>query len=644
VVTDTSRRRFLTAAVTTGSTLATIGGCIAAQAQSSPETIRPSQTTRLGGEVSGWTGRAPAAIRGQTNPPLALEDGRTYRITWENTDGQRHNIALLDADGGVLKRTSFVTERGTVQTFTFTATRAMVEYVCEAHPGSMRGDISIEGRQTTASTRSQPDSRFMPWGSTVGVETIADGPLSAPLGFEVVPDDTNHRCIVDQVGQIYLHGPDDLEEQPFLDIADRLVDFTRVEEGTIDERGLLGLAFHPQFQDNRTFYVRYSAPPRPRTPTGYTHIERLSAFTAGQSRQRGRPDSERIILEIPSPHYTHNGGSVVFGPEGYLYMGMGDGGGSKLEPGHADDWYTNNGGNGQDVTDNLLGSILRLDVDGRERGKPYAVPDDNPLVDRPGRDEHYAWGFRNPWRMSFNDGALFVADVGESKYEEVNIVEKGRNYGWNVREGSHCYSTNNPQNPPETCPRRTPPSVRGGERLIDPIIEYPHVYEDEGVGLAAIGGYIYENNALSSLHGTYVFGDYSQNGKPRGSLFAASPPTEPGNEDEGESENKNGVWSLEELRIAGSQTGKLNSYVLGFGRDDASELYVLTTDVLGVDPTTTTGQVRKLVPKARLNTTATKIQDGPASNTEGPGFGILIALVGGLAAGLLRMLFAGGRD
>lgn len=640
---NTSRRRFLTAAVTTCIPFIGTNGHTTAQAQSSPEAERSSRTIRLGGEIEGWIGRAPAIIQGQTNPTLALEDGRTYRIVWENTDGQRHNIALLDADGAVLKRTGFVTERGTVQTVTFTATRAMVEYVCEAHPGSMRGDISIEGRQTAAPSN-QSDERFMPWGPTVDVETVANGPLSAPVDFEVVPDDTDRRCIVDQVGQIYIHGSDGLENRPFLDIAERLVDFGRVETGTIDERGLLGLAFHPQFQDNRKFYVRYSAPPRPRTPKGYTHIERLSEFTAGQNRQQGRPNSERIILDIPSPHYTHNGGSVVFGPNGYLYMGMGDGGGSKLEAGHADDWYKNNGGNGQNVTDNLLGSILRLDIDSRERGKPYAIPNDNPLVGKPGRDEHYAWGFRNPWRISFNNETLFVADVGESKYEEVNIVEKGRNYGWNVREGSHCYSTDNPQDPPEKCPRRTPPDVRGGERLIDPIIEYPHIYEGTGVGLAVIGGYIYENDALSTLEGSYVFGDYSQNGKPQGSLFVATPSTDDRDENEDGSEGDHGAWSLKELRIAGSQTGKLDSYVLGFGRDDAGELYVLMTDVLGVDPTTTTGRVRKLAPKTPSSTTETETQDGTASSTEGPGFGILTALAGGVAAGLIRALSVDDRD
>ncbi|WP_049995832.1 PQQ-dependent sugar dehydrogenase [Halococcus sediminicola] len=519
-----------------------------------------------------------------------------------------------------------------VQTIMFTATHEMAEYVCEAHPGSMRGDITIGDQQTSTPTHSQPDKRFMPWGATIGTKTVADGSLSAPVDFEVVPDDTDRWCIVDQVGQIYVHTADGLQNKPFLDIADRLIDFGQVEEGTIDERGFLGLAFHPQFQDNRKFYVRYSAPARPKTPKGYTHIERLSEFTADQNRQHGRPASERIILDIPSPHHTHNAGSVIFGPDEYLYMGMGDGGGSKLETGHTDDWFENNGGNGQDVTDNLLGSILRIDINNRASGKQYAIPDDNPLVGKPGRGEHYAWGFRNPWRMSFNDGQLFVADVGESNYEEVNIVEKGKNYGWNVREGFHCYSTDDPQNPPEKCPQRTPPNVRGGEPLIDPIIEYPHVYEDESVGLSVIGGYKCEDETMADLQGKYVFGDYSKDGQPRGSLFAATPSPDAKKETTGGDENKS--WELEELQIASSNTNELDSYVLGFGRDDAGQLYVLTTKVLGVDPTTTSGQVQQLV----SNTAGEQTQDEAGSNVGGPGFGILAALGGGLIAGLIRAL------
>ncbi|MGQ5516581.1 PQQ-dependent sugar dehydrogenase [Halococcus saccharolyticus] len=653
MVPNTSRRRFLTGVAALG--LAGVGGRVGAQSSQAAGTIR------LDGEIPGWRGRDPASIRGETNPTLALEPGRVYRIVWENVDGTPHNVALLDADGGTIERTSFVTERGATQTFDFVATEAMAEYVCEAHPGSMRGDIRIAGEETAAEGDGSGDDtdgsdRFMPWGPTVRTETVADGPLSAPLGFEVAPDDRDRRFVVDQVGTIYVHGSDGLADEPFLDITERLIDFSSARTDSIEERGLLGLAFHPDFESNRRYYVRYSAPPKPKTPDGYTHIERLSEFTAGEEGRRGRPGSERVLLDIPSPHYTHNAGSVAFGPDGYCYMGMGDGGGSKLEAGHAEDWYVNNGGNGQNVTDNLLGSILRIDVDDRSGAKPYGIPDDNPLVGRDGLDEHYAWGFRNPWRVSFSSGTLFVADVGASNYEEVNIVEKGNNYGWNVREGSHCYSTGSPTDPPTACPERTPPDVRGGEPLVDPIVEYPHVYEGNSVGLAVIGGHVYDTDTIPDLDGAYVFGDYSQNGEPRGSLFAATPPAE------------DGQWSLEELRIAGGPDGSLDAYLLGIGQDTTGELYALTTDVLGVDPSTTTGRVQKLVPETPAtgsaagdtsaaesagteNGTATNgsgAENGSdaASDARGPGFGAVAALgaVGSVAAAAIARSLASDGD
>ena len=595
------------------------GALAAVGVPSSASAATQPQTVRLDGAVSGWVGRAPDAIAGETNPTLRLEPGRRYRLVWTNVDGQPHNVALLDGSGEVLERTAFVTEQDTVQVFEFTARDALAEYVCEAHPGSMRGNVRT-GDEPREGASDEQGGRFMPWGPTVETETVADGPLSAPLALEVAPNERDRRFILDQIGKIYVHGPDGLDEEPFLDIADRLVDFGGAEAEGIDERGLLGIAFHPRFAANRRFFVRYSAPATPRTPKWATHVERLAEFRASRDRLRGRPDSERVVLDIPSPYHTHNAGSVVFGPDGYLYVGMGDGGGSKREAGHADDWYANNGGNGQNVTDNLLGSILRLDVDRREDGKPYAIPEDNPLVGRDGLDEHFAWGFRNPWRMSFDGGRLFVADVGESNYEEVNVVERGGNYGWNVREGTHCYSTDSPETPSKDCPRRTPPNVRGGEALLDPILEYPHVYEGEGVGLAVIGGHVYDGS-IPGLDGDYVFGDYSKDGTPRGSLFAATPTEGDG-------------WSLAELRVAGTDGNGLGAYLLGIGRDAEGELYALTTGVLGVDASTTTGAVHKLLPEEAATDSP---QTGGESAAEGPGFGALAALAG-LAAGLARAL------
>ena len=567
-----------------------------------------TSTFELDGKIPGWVGQSPDAIADQTNPTLSLTPGRQYEITWTNVDGRAHNIVMIDGDGNTLERTEIISKQGATQTLTFTATAEMAEYFCEAHPNSMRGEFQIDGTTsttTTTPTEENSSNRFMPTGATVRIETIAEGGMTAPTAFEVPPGDDNRRFIVDQVGQVYILGSGGLE--PFIDIGDQLVDFDNLpSDKTIDERGLLGLAFHPEFRDNRKFYLHYSAPPRSGTPDGYTHTQVLSEFRATEDFSAGDSNSERTLLEIPSPFYTHNAGDILFGPDdSYLYMGMGNGGGHLRITGNVDDWYKNRGGNGQDVTENLLGSILRIDVDTQEDGKPYGIPNDNPLVGREGLDEQFAWGFRNPWRMTFDRGNLFVCDVGQFKYEEVNIVAKGNNYGWNVKEGSHCFASGGVGEITE-CPDQMPPDVRGGEPLIDPIIEYPHNYEGESVGSAVTGGTIYENATIPGLRGKFVFSDYSKSaGQPSGSVFAATPPQE-------------GQWSLEEVTFEGYENGTLDSYVLGVHPDAREELYVLTTDNLGVRGET--GAVHKINPPSAETTTpaATATPERPPTATPTP--------------------------
>jgi glucose/arabinose dehydrogenase len=391
----------------------------------------------------------------------------------------------------------------------------------------------------------------------VRVEPLATG-FQAPLDVTFAPD-ADRRYVADQEGRVYVHGADGLRDEPLLDLRDS------IEYG--GEKGLLGITLHPNFAENRRLFVRYSAPRRSGTPSRYSHTFVLAEFAVDDDGVRARRDSERTILEIPEPQSNHNAGSVLFGPDGYLYVGVGDGGaGGDQGTGHVDDWYDAvGGGNGQDVTENLLGSVLRIDVDGeptvpaRKRGDAtnladdagYAIPGDNPLVGGEGLDEHYAWGLRNPWRMSFDRGRLFVADVGQSSYEEVSLVEKGGNYGWNVREGAHCYRA-------DDCPDETPASVRGGEPLVDPIVEYPHSGAAIS-GVSVIGGYVYRGSALPGLVGRYVFGDLSANGR----LFVAS---EPGGD--------GGAWSTGIVEIAG---GDAPRRILSFGRDPAGEVYVLGT-------------------------------------------------------------------
>jgi len=444
--------------------------------------------------------------------------------------------------------------------------------------------------------------------------------LTAPTSLTVADEDVDRRFITDQTGQIYVHGPDGLEDEPFLDVSDQLVEFME-----FDERGLLGLAFHPDFADNGRFYVRYSSPPRDGTPKEYDHTFVLSEFqTAGDDNAQADPDSERVLLEIPEPQFNHNSGNICFGPDGYLYVGTGDGGGANdTGTGHVGDWYDeNDGGNGQDTQANLLGAILRIDVDQEGEATPYAIPDDNPLVDQEGElGEHYVRGFRNPWGMSVTDGGeLLAADVGQNLFESVNHVQRGGNYSWNITEGTRCFSTGTPLDPPQNCPQRTPDDVRGGEPLLDPVIEYPHevsVLEPElgaengggnetaagnettggtgggagvssgQIGVSVTGGSLYESDEISDLEGAYVFGDWSLDGESPGTVFLARPP-EGWQDTEGEAtgeSGQDGLWPIEQLQLEGeaAENGRPTGFVYAFGEGADGEIYVLTTSTSTVE-------------------------------------------------------------
>ncbi|WP_158056155.1 PQQ-dependent sugar dehydrogenase [Halorussus halophilus] len=609
--TTQTRRRFLQAVAAGG-----IAGGIGLTGARAQET-----TLEFGGQRSGWVGRAPAAIEGQTNPTLQLEAGRTYTVRWENVDGLPHNFAFLDPDGnsipviqtddGAVAETEIVSQRGATQEFQFVAEPAIATYFCVVHPNSMRGGVEVRGGGATTTAgeeTTQRPERFVPRGPTVGLQQVAGDPIQQPVGFAVADEDRDRRFVVDQNGQIYVHGPDGIESEPFLDVQEKLVSL----RSDFDERGLLGLAFHPEFQDNGRFFVRYSAPLRPEdfvgpdregTPKDFDHTFVLSEYQTTDDGSAARPDSERILLEIPEPQFNHNAGDLAFGPDGYLYVAVGDGGGANdSDMGHVPDWYDDNeGGNGQDVTENLLGSILRIDVDNEEDGRRYAIPDDNPLVGTDAFPEHYAWGLRNPWRMSFNDGELFVADVGQNLFEEVNIVERGGNYGWNVKEATHCFSPASPDEPPENCPDSTPDGVRGGEPLIDPVIEYPHTFQNQSVGISVTGGYVAQSDTVGELQSRYVFGDWSRSfSEPRGRLFVATRPeageTETAEEtttDTAQAGDGDGLWSFEELVVENSPNGEVNRFVLAFGRDRNGDLYVCTSETPSVSGS---GSVYKIVP------------------------------------------------
>jgi len=437
-----------------------------------------------------------------------------------------------------------------------------------------------EGATATPSAeRATPEPTQAPFEPILGLELAAEG-LTAPVDMGTAGDGSGRLFIVDQIGVIrVLTAEGELLDEPFLDIRDRMV---RLNPG-YDERGLLGLAFHPDYETNGLFYVYYSAPLRAGAPSGWNHTSHLSSFAvSGENENRADAASEQVLLQVDQPQGNHNGGEIAFGPEGYLYVALGDGGAANdVGTGHVEDWYeANQGGNGQDVEENLLGSILRIDVDGAH---PYAVPQENPFADNGGQGEIWAYGFRNPYRFSFDaegDRELFVADVGQNLWEEVSIATEGGNYGWNVREGTHCFSSATPNQPPVTCPDADP----DGKPLIDPIIEYQNANVPGGLGLSVIGGYVYRGQALPSFQGWYVFGDWSSSfNTGDGALFAAA---RPATEDE--------PWSFRELEIATSEDGRLGAFVLGFGQDVEHELYVLTSGVAG--PQGSTGKVWKLAP------------------------------------------------
>lgn len=293
--------------------------------------------------------------------------------------------------------------------------------------------------------------------------------FSNPLDIQNAGDGTDRLFVVEKQGVIHLFANDkDVETaEVFLDIRDRVND-------SAGEQGLLGLAFHPDYEDNGYFYVNYTASGPNRTIISRFQVSQNSADAAD-------PDSEVELISFNQPQGNHNGGQVAFGSDGYLYIATGDGGGGG-DPGN----------NAQDRT-NLLGAILRIDVDQSQNGTNYGIPADNPFLNNEEgfREEIYAYGLRNPWRFSFDveAGELFVADVGQSDREALHIVENGLNYGWNIIEGSICYP------PGSTCDT---------EGLELPIYEYDHSRGDRSI----TGGFVYRGTEFPQLEGLYIYGDF----------------------------------------------------------------------------------------------------------------------------------------
>ena len=341
--------------------------------------------------------------------------------------------------------------------------------------------------------------------ATIALTTVVSG-LSNPLGLERPPGD-DRFFVVEQRGTIRILQNGALQSGNFLDIQS-LVNF----DG--QEQGLLGLAFHPNYSSNHKFYVNYTR------DLGGLETVIAEYQTSTSDPNQADPNSERILLVVNQPFPNHKGGQLVFGPDGFLYIGLGDGGsgGDPL-------------GNGQNLF-SYLGKMLRIGVDPPfSGGLQYTIPADNPFVGGGGLGEIYAYGLRNPWRFSFEPvtNRLFVADVGQESWEEVDILQKGGNFGWNVMEGTHCF------NPSTGCDM---------SNKVLPITEYPH-----SDGIAVIGGYVYNGSGITGLANKYIYGDLT--GK---------------------------IWSLTEAPANTWTRGDLLSTgrtLTTFGRDAAGELYVV---------------------------------------------------------------------
>jgi quinoprotein glucose dehydrogenase len=333
------------------------------------------------------------------------------------------------------------------------------------------------------------------WGQTVDVRplplrTVRAYPqvrLRRPVCITHAGDGSGRLFVVDEYGQVFIlpKDPQGSEVKTFLDIEPK-VDYEDKE----NEEGLLGLAFHPRFKENGQFFIYYTAKEPPHTSV----IARMRV--SASHPDQADPASEEVLLTIRQPYWNHNGGNLVFGPDGYLYIGLGDGG-------SANDPH----GNGQNLK-TLLGSILRIDVDRKDSGKAYAIPPDNPFVTHPeARPEIFAYGVRNIWGLSFDPatGRGWAADVGQNIWEEINLLEKGANYGWNLREGMHRFDVRRAQPGPGRSPaEQNRPEAHDRPGLTDPIWEYHH----DADGKSITGGVVYRGKRLPVLEGHYVYADY----------------------------------------------------------------------------------------------------------------------------------------
>ena len=562
---------------------------------------------------------ANLGLIGALNPTIPLVVGKRYDITIK--DPLLHPFEVIAKSATLTDDTPLLSQGATVSPFendphvawedeagtvTFTLTPELAEamsnpetnqipgYRSQTYTFSQRGDFAVSSLSVA--------ERISPSAVAVDLKVVASG-LTAPVALEPDPAGSDRLYIVDQSGLVRVIDQGQLMAKPFLDVNNLLVQPLGIlgsfDVNDFDERGLLGLAFHPDFNEpNRPGYQRlytYTSEPV-QEAADFTidipfdqvnHQSVIREWQLDPNTGLADPNSSRVIMRIDQPQFNHNAGHLEFGPDGYMYIALGDGGGANdTSAGHGTE------GNGQNIN-TVHGSILRIDPigpgqtpdssDPASANGAYRVPSDNPFVGLDGVDEIYAYGFRNPYRFSFDkrSGTLIVADVGQDHVEEIDIVHKGRNYGWNLKEGSFLFD---------------PEGVDVGLPLNDPTLTDPVVQYDHDDGISVIGGHTYYGTEVPELWAQYVFGDFSRGFRSSdGRLLVADLFT----------------GRIQELLI-GATGSSLGIYVKGIGQDREGEVYVLASTALG--PYGDTGVVLKVV-SAQTQFTAELSADAAGTNS-----------------------------
>lgn len=513
-------------------------------------------------------------------------------------------------------------------------------------------DLTNAGSMLAAgfqNNRSQTNLTPIPsFTADISLELIAQN-FTSPMMVTSPDDGTGRLFVVDQIGVVKVIDANGTTlPEPFLDLRGNLANLSP----TYDERGLLSIAFHPNYQANGKVYAFYSAPLRPEAPEGWNCTNHISEFQVDpENPNKVNISSEKVLMYIDKPYQNHNGGQLAFSPaDGYLYISLGDGG----KANDVGNGHTPGIGNAQDLT-KIYGKVLRIDVDNvtaiggvtapqnmtmttnqtqnmsvnRTENPPeptwttfagslYGIPTDNPFAKTQPKildtyaynstpPEIYAYGFRNPAFMAFDSGGnntLFVADAGQNLFEEVDIVLGGGNYGWHIREGTHCFDPNATTAPGKSC------NITGyqGEPLIGPIFEGGH-----DLGLVVVGGNVYRGTAAPGLEGRYIFGYWSDSRTVgNGTLLAATPPT-------GWAEgalpqtsanltpDANAMWDVQTVNVTSQTNETLGMFLRGFGEDTNRDLYILTNDVGGPDNSTSTGKLWKIVPPTGVTPAPTTV-------------------------------------